>query len=347
MIAESLQLKSTKQTALEIRGKILDIGLPVTSSVSIKNSIAVGFGDGTIRFFDPGLTDPRVFKVHSGVVLCMVSNGNYILTGGDDGKFLKISFDGEVEEIADYGSRWVDTVAVYKNDKVCSSGNKVYVWHEGQKKEKILDHPSTVGGLAFCSNGKYLAVSCYGGVTVWERLDRRWKSSRFIYKGSHGLVSFSPDSKYLITAMQENEIHAWRLRDKDNLKMSGYPAKVKSFDWVGNTPYLVTSGANQAICWTFDGKDGPKGRKPICVADGGKQYSTFIKSLPDEEAIFTGFRDGTVLLSEIDENKNANIIRNPTGAEVTTIALTSDRSHILIGDSKGSILWSTLWAGRE
>ena len=49
MIAESLQLKSTKQTALEIRGKILDIGLPVTSSVSIKNSIAVGFGDGTIR----------------------------------------------------------------------------------------------------------------------------------------------------------------------------------------------------------------------------------------------------------------------------------------------------------
>ena len=51
--------------------------------------------------------------------------------------------------------------------------------------------------------------------------------------------------------------------------MSGYPAKVKSFDWVGNTPYLVTSGANQAICWPFDGKDGPKGRKPICVADGG------------------------------------------------------------------------------
>ena len=46
MIAESLQSKSTNQTALETRGKILDIGLPVTSSVSIQNSIAVGFGDG-------------------------------------------------------------------------------------------------------------------------------------------------------------------------------------------------------------------------------------------------------------------------------------------------------------
>ena len=50
MIAESLQSKSTKHTALEIRGKILDIGLPVTSSVSIKNSIAVGLVMGLLGF---------------------------------------------------------------------------------------------------------------------------------------------------------------------------------------------------------------------------------------------------------------------------------------------------------
>ena len=127
--------------------------------------------------------------------------------------------------------------------------------------------------------------------------------------------------------------------------MSGYPAKVKSFDWVGNT-LPVTSGANQAICWPFDGKDGPKGRKPICVADGGKQYSTLLNLYQTKKQSLLGFAMG-LFYCEINENKNANIIRNPTGAEVTTIALTSDRSHILIGDSKGSILWSTLWAGRE
>ena len=53
----------------------------------------------------------------------------------------------------------------------------------------------------------------------------------------HGAVTFSPDEKYLVTAMQENALHGWRLRDKGNLAMAGYPAKIKSFTWVGDTPH--------------------------------------------------------------------------------------------------------------
>ena len=64
-----------------------------------------------------------------------------------------------------------------------------------------------------------------------------------------------------------------------------------------------------------------------------------------EEAVFAGFLDGTVLLSELNEQKKANIIRHPTGSEVSAIAVTSNRSHILIGDAKGNVLWSSLWAG--
>ncbi|GIR79836.1 MAG: hypothetical protein CM15mP81_13460 [Alphaproteobacteria bacterium] len=50
MIAESLQSKSTKHTALEIRGKILDIGLPVTSSVSIKIQLLLVLVMGLLGF---------------------------------------------------------------------------------------------------------------------------------------------------------------------------------------------------------------------------------------------------------------------------------------------------------
>ena len=110
-----------------------------------------------------------------------------------------------------------------------------------------------MGGLAFGAKGQRLAVAHYGGVTLWERGKRRWKSSIFAWKGFHGAVTFSPDGKYLVTAMQENALHGWRLRDKGNLAMAGYPAKIKSFTWVGDTPYLATSGADEAICWPFDG----------------------------------------------------------------------------------------------
>ena len=110
-------------------------------------------------------------------------------------------------EIANFNSRWVDTVAVHHDNIVCSSGSNIYIWSDGQKKPKIHDHPSTVGGLAFDYNGKRLAVSCYGGVTVWERGERRWKSSRLVWKGSHSKICFSPDGKYIVTTIQESEIH--------------------------------------------------------------------------------------------------------------------------------------------
>ena len=61
--------------------------------------------------------------------------------------------------------------------------------------------------------------------------------------------------------------------------MSGYPAKVKSLDWVGDTPFLATSGADEAICWPFDGKFGPMERSPVCVAHNRKKLATFVRGV--------------------------------------------------------------------
>ena len=340
MIPELDQLNGSNQTELEKNGEHFEFKAPVTEAVSIGDTIIVGFGDGKIRFFKPD-HKPHDIQAHSGVILCMVRSENYILTGGDDGRFLQISIDGDIEEIANFGSRWVDSVAAYKGDRVCSSDNVVYIWSEENEK-KSFKHQSTISGLSFSPNGKHLAVSRYGGVTVWERKKNKWTSSNYSWKGSHGKVTFSPDGKYLVTSMQENQLHGWRLSDKGDLAMSGYPTKIKSFNWVGDTPYLVTSGASEAVCWPFDGKEGPMGRKPVCVASGGKQYATFVESLSEENAVFVGFRDGLVLLSEIDEKKNSITVRYPTGSEVSAIVVSESREDILIGDIKGNVIWSSI-----
>ena len=73
--------------------------------------------------------------------------------------------------------------------------------------------------------------------------------------------------------------------------------------------------------------------------------ATFVENLPQENAVFAGFQDGSVILSEIDETKKSYLIRNATGSEVTAISISNDKSHILIGDAMGNILWSPLWAG--
>ena len=77
----------------EIRGKKFELGAPVTCSTSIKNSVAVGCGDGTIRFLS-SKSDPIVSKTHDGVVLCMTKADDAVLTGGDDGRLKRTSVNG-------------------------------------------------------------------------------------------------------------------------------------------------------------------------------------------------------------------------------------------------------------
>ena len=333
-------------TELERRGHKLELGVPVTCSALPDDTVAVGMGDGSVRFFRPGLP-PTTMKVHENVILSMVADGNHVLTGGDDGRFVRVSPAGKIEEISNFKTKWVDCVAAGRGFFACSSGRNAYVWAEGRPSPLVFEHPSTVGGLAFDIKSDRLAVAHYGGVTLWERGKRRWKSSILAWKGFHGLVTFSPDSKYIVTAMQENALHGWRIRDKGNLAMSGYPSKVKSLAWVGDIPFLATSGADEAICWPFDGKFGPMERTPTCLAKREKHMATCVYPLPGEQAMFVGYQDGVVLLTKLEETSDAIVIRGSTGAEVTAIAVSPDGSHVFTGDAGGNLLWSPLWSGEN
>ena len=168
MKADTSQFPQLDKTKFEQRGKEFEFGIPITNSVCLGNSIAVGFGDGTVRIFRSG-KNSKTIKAHNGVVLCMAEDGNNILTGGDDGRFLKISIDGQINEIYNFGTRWVDHVEAINGNIACSSGKDVYYWAKTSKQPKIFSHNSTVGGLSFDTKGRRLAVSRYGGITLWKK----------------------------------------------------------------------------------------------------------------------------------------------------------------------------------
>ncbi len=333
---------NAQKTELEKKGLNIQSAIPVVEATTIPGAVVVSFGDGTVRFFRPGLAYTTV-EAHVGVVLSMAADNDGVLTGGDDGRFLRIAQDGTTEEICKFDSKWVDCVASSKDFFACSSGKAAYVWTKGRTEPIRLEHPSTIGGLAFDAKGRRFAVAHYGGVTIWEKHKSRWRSSRLVWNGSHNQITFSPDGKFIVTAMQENSLHGWRIRDKANLAMSGYPAKIKSFDWIGETPFLVTSGAQEAVCWPFDGKFGPMERTPICVANNNNELVTCVKALPGDGALFVGFRDGSVLATEINESKDIVPVRRASGSAITAMAISACKTYIFVGDSRGNILWAPLW----
>lgn len=327
---------------IERDGETIDTGACVTAALADHEVAISAHGDGAVRFFRRGAA-PAVVQAHQGVVLSMALDrtAGAVLTGGDDGRFLAIAYDGAVTEIAGFASRWVDHVAASPAGgwRACSVGKVVQLWDPAADRVETFEHPSTVGGLAFHPSGNRLAVAHYGGVTVWEKMKRRWKASGFVWAGSHLDVSWSPGGKFLVTSMQENALHGWRVRDKANMRMAGYPSKIRSMDWVGEPPYLVTGGAEQAVCWPFHAKDGPMGREPLCLADGGEQIVTCVRGLPGQNAFVAGFQDGMVLLSQLS-TPESYVARGATGSEVTAIAVLPDLSGLLIGEESGRVLWA-------
>ena len=181
------------------------------------------------------------------------------------------------------------------------------VWRVDDTDAETFEHPSTVGGLAFDAKARRLAVAHYGGAVVRERGKRYWKSSKFVWHGSHGAVTFSPDGKFLVTAMQENALHGWRVRNKADMDMSGYPSKVKSFAWIGSTPSWPRRALTSDLL-ALDGK-GPIGRAPATCASAAKQLCTAVAGLDGYETVLAGFGDGSVLTGRpADEYELENLV---------------------------------------
>src|SRR5690606_36991253 len=92
---------------------------------------------------------------------------------------------------------------------------------------ETIAHPRTVEALAFAPKGVRLAVARYNGATLHYPATAG-KPTELEWEGAHTGISFSPDGKYLVTMMQENALHGWKLTDAKHMQMAGYPAKIKS-----------------------------------------------------------------------------------------------------------------------
>lgn len=337
--------RAPEPTAIEKVGRYFDCDAVPTGAVAVGDSVYASFGDGQVRVFRPDLPMQEV-PAHSGAILCMALHKSGVLTGGDDGRVLYLDADSGTVELARHGGKWVDCVASHPKGAWAASVGKTAHLTDVGGRVHVLDHPSTVGGMAFDRKGEHLAVAHYGGVTLWTRGRRDWKASSLKWAGSHGAVTWSPDNRFLVTTMQENALHGWRLRDKADMRMSGYPAKVKSMDWVGKLPHLASSGADQAICWPFDGANGPMGQRPLMLCHDGDTLATAVCGLPGHDALLCGFDNGVVLYSEMNIAFDPRVIKRRSGAAITHLVVTPDTGWMLAAAEDGLVLWAPLGAAR-
>ncbi|WP_241663693.1 WD40 repeat domain-containing protein [Oecophyllibacter saccharovorans] len=240
----------------------------------------------------------QVVELHEGgICLATDSQPGSFLSGGEDGRVMRLQADGRSEELHK-GRSWVDCVASTPDNIAFSVKKDVHLCNAaGNETLKVLPHPSALSGLAFDAKGRRLAASHYNGVSLWFVKSRDARPRLLEWKGSHIGLIIHPRDEAIVTSMQENELHGWRLPDGHNMRMSGYPRQVRSMSFTPRGRWLATSGADSAILWPFFG-GGPMGKPPAELARLPGLFVTCVAAHPREEILAIGYEDGTLVLAE-------------------------------------------------
>jgi WD40 repeat protein len=326
------------QFLLESRGtqRELDAFVVAAGFDRAGDSAAFALGDGTLHLVPVADRNTwRSVAAHDGAILSLAPDAapTGFITGGDDGKFRRV--DGD---IANFGSKWVEHVASHPGDKgkgllACAVGKAIHVFDHTGEKLKELPHPSSVTGLTFDARGKRVAASHYNGATLWFVAAKVDSPRKLEWKGSHTAIAIHPDGDAVVTAMQENALHGWRLSDSQHMRMSGYPAKTETMSFTRNGKWLATSGADAMVLWPFFG-GGPMGKAPIELAGGDGVVCTRVAAHPQQEMVAGGFTDGLVVLAEVNSSRVLPVAP-PGRGPISALAWSPDGSQLAFGTEKG------------
>jgi WD40 repeat protein len=276
----------------------LDAGAHVVAAGFAGDTALFALGDGAVLLVEGGGTRRIAAHPQAGLLVA-VADGSGIVSGGDDGRVVRTGADGTVAELGNAGGRWIDAVAAAPGGAVAwSSGRKVTARDE-KGRLRTWDPPSTPQGLCFAPKGYRLAISHYNGASLWFP-NTETPPEPLPWKGSHLDITWSADGRFLVTSMQESTLHGWRLPEKADMRMSGYPSKTRSFSWSHDGHWLATSGADAAIVWPFATKEGPMGKAPRECGIRPARV-TRVAFHPGSLVLAVGYDDGFILLCRLTD----------------------------------------------
>lgn len=306
-------------------------------------TVAFALGDGCVRTLpaDISAAAPAALKpVHGGAVLSLVADpaGDGFVSGGDDGRLLRLGLDGTATELFNQKGKWVEHLAAHRatGAVAASVGKAAIVVSKAGEVREFGPHQSTVADLDFSKDGSRIGCAHYGGVTVWSLGQTTAPPRRFAWRGSHVALRWSTDGKFIATGTQENDIHVWRMAQATDMRMQGYPAKVKSLSWTADARFLYTSSQPVFTAWPFSGK-GPEGKPPLQFGEEGAGLLSVVAAHPTAEFVAGGYDSGELQLGDIKTRRSV-VLKMADGSAITCLAWSPDGFKLAVGNERGDLL---------
>lgn len=302
-----------------------------------KPALALANGEIVLRNGE----EKRVAAHPDAGILVFAADGRRMMTGGDDGRVVQTNADGSCVELGNENGKWIDAVALRDDGASAWSVAKLVRARDAKGAIKSFEAPSSVRGLAFMPKGYRLAMAHYNGASLWFP-NIAGEPDTLKWAGSHLDVTVSRDGSFVVTSMQENSLHGWRVSDKKDMRMTGYPTKTRSFSWSSDGEWLATSGADACVVWPFQSKDGPMGKAPReCGVRSPKV--TRVAFHPKSPVLAVGYEDGWILLCRIADGAELLVRRKPDDAPktgrnrpaISALVWDKDGKRLLFGTENG------------
>jgi WD40 repeat protein len=326
---------------------------------SFEAPVVFSFREGANLFFASG--DGKVHRVeantmmysvsvHSPLLLCAVwdDKNKRLVTGGADGRLCATDANGNTQDIACHKGQWINTVTVSPWGALAYGVGKDVVCLLPGGGRHVYDSGSPASALAFSPQGRKLAFAHYNGVSIADLAFPHRAPEVLSWKGSHIGVTWSSNSRFLVSSLSEKALHIWALAADEHGQMGGYAAKPAQFLWVEGGQWLTTTGAGVLVFWPFKGKKGPIGQEAtvqkllLHQANGSlvphNRLVTALALHSDGKSVITGHDDGSVLMAR-RESERAQLLHsanNPPSAvthlmpiaQTQTVVICYDNGHI-------------------
>lgn len=268
--------------------------------------VVTGAGDGTIRIFDEKTGASRkLFKQHKAVRQVKFSpNGAWIAAGSDDhsvsllgltpnSKGYQIPEGGTIKAIDfDQDGRWL---------AVTSADGTIQLIDVATRKDIVhLSEVPFVGAVAISPDGRWMGV--VSGSTA-KLIDTSTGSERgrVVHNGRVTSLSFTPDSRSLITAATDGAVYVSNVIGNDELLH--VPAKEITSAAISRNGQLLAIAA---------------GAKPIQLFS--LTTRTLFKELPSSRPVYSlAFSDDAGFLVAGDQNLVANVFDISSGKLVRPV----------------------------